>query len=267
MDATFNSSRFFRCLWREIMLGIRPTVAKTASLALAFTSIAITYMSKEGITFDEFSQNYYAAVMFCSAAFVCFGGGLAFGQLGNKGSRLSELMLPASVSEKYLSSLLLSVAGCGVMISVAYLLAEAIRFAILPLFGLGEGFHRSTLFFVKSLVVPTVGYADSHMLSLNITFPLLLWLYSFYIIGCQIWQKLPALKTTGAIAVVLAAVSMAAFMVNDAVSADAELGRMLGSVGWSVVDAVLILLSVGNLWIAYRMYSRMQIVKIKRNSL
>lgn len=199
--------------------------------------------------------------------------------------RVSFLMLPATLLEKFVArALLVSVGFVGMMI-VAMLLAEATRFLLLPFFELPDAYYQSVLPELWNNVtdVQIMGYdgqgaEESYQIaSLTIVLGWLtaaLW-YSFFILGGCTWYKHALWKTLGVITLVnvllgIGLVGVAEWMIESGNGEKFQewiLTQVDGRIPVAHVFYPLILLVSLALvlvwWLSYKKFMRSQVIEPK----
>lgn len=198
-----------------------------------------------------------------------------------KEMRISFLMLPATMIEKYVARFLIVTVGVAIFTLVGMLLAEATRYIFLPLFDLPEAFHRSVLL----KMVAVLGMDDGQVLHISHSIPYVYWLgdlcgltafawtHSLYILGGSYWHKNAFLKTVGTLFLLLILGSVCMVQIGDWIGESAISNMvewMEAHLQWVTLNKVLAMgvaffsgLTLFNWWLAYRLFTRSQVVKPK----
>ena len=126
--------------------------------------------------------------------------------------RISFLMLPATMLEKYVARFLMATLGFIIAAIVGMLLAEVTRYILLPLFDLPDVFHSSALFKVFSMLTIDGEQAFRGSYAFNMEYmpwlgeacgwSFLIWSHSLYVLGGSFWYKRAFLKTLGTLIVI-----------------------------------------------------------------
>lgn len=183
----------------------------------------------------------------------------------SKEKRISFLMLPATLIEKFVSRFLLVTVGLALAVVLAILLAELTRYMLLPLFDLPDTFCRSMLpgvftmpFFQAGKIWANGSMAEINAALLQLCFwSSLLWNHSLYILGGSYWYKRPFFKTLGTIILALI-LFVQAFEWLDINLEWMELGTQL-----SLGVAFFSTFTLFNWWLSYKLFSRSQVIKPK----
>lgn len=237
-------------------------------------------------SFSEFSDivsGTFVSVLFFGGI---FSASSIMETMNTQQKRISFMMLPATSLEKFIVRALYVTIGFVLLSVLSLLLAEATRLVFLPLFDLSEEFQQSALPHVFSRLDI---FADSSGVTLSNTWPeeqfysILLgqicsllyvaWMHSFFILGGCYWNKQPFWKTLGSMILVHVLVytvfinALIILMKNGWEKYHEHLESILGGITinqsltfFSVVLLVLILL---NWCLAYRCFTRQQVIKPK----
>ncbi|MBQ8442106.1 MAG: hypothetical protein IJX29_01960 [Bacteroides sp.] len=197
--------------------------------------------------------------------------------------RVSFLMLPATSLEKFITRAMYVTLGFALTIIIALLLAEATRFLFLPLFNLPEEYHQSVLPFmwdelmrVETMKFVGEGAEESYAIGcmgVILSWLLLFWAHSFFILGGCYWQKHPFWKTLGIILLVNHIIGLLLILLVQSLedvnwNIDGE--WLEAHLSWITVEGIMsffivlftCLLAL-NWWLSYRCFTRSQVIKPK----
>lgn len=194
-------------------------------------------------------------------------GSLTFSSMSTKSKRISNMMLPAKQSEKFVSQCLLYVVGGNIALILSLLLADTLSAII---FGFAPGWYY---------IPDAIGIADIIRDSdLGINFLLAicfggLWLFlfgqSFYILGSTLWPRKSFLKTYIALFAlqIILPILMPWGLIGNGLEGFVNYfdGIHFSSLqGWLMVWCVMIFLYAllaGVYFLAWQRYKRLEIVK------
>lgn len=201
-------------------------------------------------------------------------------------SRVSYLMLPATMLEKFVARSLFVTVGFLLMIVVALFLAEATRFLFLPLFDVPDTFNQSIFPYIWEKVTwvntswygctEEVAYMNGLLMKIAAIMAIL-WLHSFFILGGCYWYKKPFWKTLGVgllVFIVLCwlMVKFVEFMQRLYDSGKCErfydwfrkvCEWMDTAGGFTFIIVLLTIFIVFNWWRSYKVFTRSQVIKPK----
>lgn len=219
-------------------------------------------------------------VLICGGA---FNASYILETMNTREKRISYLMLPATSLEKFVSRAMYVTLGFVMTIIIALLLAEATRFLFLPFFDLPEGYHQSILPYLYesfTTVAPMKfvgeGAAESQAIrytSFILSWLLLFWGHSFFILGGCYWQKHPFWKTLGVIILANNLLGLLLFLLVQSLDnfnwnideewLEAHLSWISAEGLMSFFAVLLTLLIAPNWWLSYRCFTRQQVIKPK----
>lgn len=147
---------------------------------------------------SRFSGNQFFFIFYASRIMIC---------MNSKEKRISYLLLPATMFEKFLSRFVIVTVFLSIQVFVALLALELSRYLLQPLFRLPAEFSQSMLAEMAEMMSRTGRapvnmdgeYAYSKVLMQLLGFIFLLWNHSLFILGGSRWYKHPFLKTLGVI--------------------------------------------------------------------
>ncbi|MBQ8521781.1 MAG: hypothetical protein IJ456_10525 [Bacteroides sp.] len=203
--------------------------------------------------------------------------------MSSQQKRISYLMLPATMLEKFVARALFVTVGFVITAVCALALAEATRYLFLPLFDLPDTFQQSTLpaIWEKITVIDALEYSgpgamESRMIDYLADIAALLyllWIHSFFILGGCYWHKHSFWKVLAAMLVFNIACVIG--MVHIAEGIGAENAKAIAewietNMDWVTIDgilsfciALLSILIMLNWWLSYKVFTRTQVIKPK----
>ena len=203
--------------------------------------------------------------------------------------RISFLMLPATMLEKFVSRALFMTVGFFLMATLALVLAEATRYLFLPLFDVPESFRQSLLpyvfdelnFFASSDAMTTTNswYVETEyniLLGQMASVLSLAWIHSFFILGGCYWYKNPFWKTLGMLILANFALGVLFFFfIKWADGLEHEVWERTfrwieNNLDWVTPACLLVfcilllsILIMLNWWLSYKVFKRSQVIKPK----
>lgn len=192
-------------------------------------------------------------------------GSLTFSSMSTKSKRISNMMLPAAQSEKFISQCLLYVVGGNIAMILTFILADTISALI---FGIAPGWTTlSEVLSLKQLFMETPEII--HGALLIALFFLLMYLMdqAIYVLGSALWPKKSFLKTfiaLFAIQIIIPIIipfGMLTDIIPEFVHWFDSINRHDGwLLAWSALAAGYALLC-GVYFLAWQRYKRLEIVK------
>ena len=210
-----------------------------------------------------------------------------------KEARLSYLMLPATLLEKFVSRALYVIIGVFVMVVTASLLAEAVHWAFMPFFDeLPDKFKVCVWPEAWGNLWETINPFKTRIVFLNASYDTdpstwqqvekslffiylmgyaaSLWQHSIFVLGGNYFGKHPFLKTIGTMILVAILIAwICTYMHWD------NLGRMIGNLiddhtHWlteemvaGFISFIFFAFTVLNWWLSYKLFTRRQVIEPK----
>ena len=188
--------------------------------------------------------------------------------------RISYLMLPATMLEKFVSRALFVTIGFTMMMVVALLVAEVTRYLFLPLFDLPEGYHQSVLPYVWRSMTNVVGDNLFSWMTKVFSWLCVGWIYSFFVLGGCYWQRHPFWNTLAVMVLLGNVVGIALVGIVEWMSesgyveiyarwCETHLNWLTASQVLSIAILVAVVLIALNWWLSYKLFTRSQVIKPK----
>ena len=201
----------------------------------------------------------------------------------NKEMRISFLMLPATMLEKYVARFLMATLGFIIAAIVGMLLAEVTRYILLPLFDLPDVFHSSALFKVFSMLTIDGEQAFRGSYAFNMEYmpwlgeacgwSFLIWSHSLYVLGGSFWYKRAFLKTLGTLIVISILGSIITVQIVEWIGEEGMMGLhdwLEENFQWMTLNKLLAFggaffsaFTMFNWWLGYKLFTRSQVIKPK----
>lgn len=288
METTFSMTRVQHIMrrdlienWKSNLYGLLGIFAACFFPMLGFLWSAERWTEEgypEVYSFERFCGNMLGIIgMVVSVAMIYYASRI-MKCMDNKEKRISYLLLPATKLEKFFSRALFVTVGTALMILVALLALELIHYLLLPLFDLPAVYSQPMLVEIFSMrwahaSVDAAGEAVySWWLMQLLVWIFCLWNHSLFILGGSFWYKHPFLKTIGA--------CLAVTILGGILFANlAEGGFLVRFSDWmqehyqdtpqtvngllTIISVVLLLFTVFNWWLSYRLFTRSEVIKRK----
>lgn len=290
----FSFPRIMMVMKREVMENWKTNLYRLIGLYAAFVLVIITNMwgmSGNENTFADsgMSFNRYCSTIMGAFVFIIGITGLVYAanimeNMITKEKRISFLLLPATMIEKFIARFLIVTLGFGVAVVVAASLAEITRYLLIPLFNLPEEFHQSVLYrLIKMISIDGEQVYRGSGASLNMPYnnwlgeicgwAFLVWSHSLYILGGSYWYKKPFFKTLGTLMLVSILCSVISVHVLTWIGEESirNLGEWLeNNLQWMTLNKLLSLgiaffstFTMFNWWLSYKLFTRSQVIKPK----
>lgn len=281
----FSFQRIAMVMKRELMENWKKNLYAFIGIYAAFLIVMVVQMGNaSGTPGDELRYkiycNGYVEVFTLGALFLSFINASSIMEgMQTKEQRISFLMLPATMIEKFVARFLYVTVGLIVAILVAVSLAELTRLMLMPLFDLPEMYRKTVLpdvFWMMFVEDDRWIYIEGEQypwLANLFVWCWLLWSHSLYILGGNYWYKKPFFKTLGTIILVMLVGSFAMIHIVDWVGGDTwmNIGNWLEEhTGWMTLAhvysfgvAFFSAFTLFNWWLSYKLFTRAQVVKPK----
>lgn len=262
----FDVHRFLAYFGNSCRSNVRTGIALTVGIysALLMMAVGVSFLSMtiDSISYGKFVHVYYPGFVIFIVIYAAVSASSMFFDMNTLEKRTACLMVPASALEKFLARFLLVTVGAWIAFLVGFGLEELTRTKILPWLGVSREFCGAPVvwLYANSLSVPSVGLSF-YAVTVNVTFVILLWVQSFYMVGSARWRRFPLQKTTA----VLVGFFMLAVLVLSFMGLEGEwpfLRRLMDEgKGPSVavaLNAVFVVWTAANWVIAYCLFKNVQ---------
>ena len=194
-----------------------------------------------------------------------------------KESRLSYLMLPATMLEKFLARFLYVTAGIVLMLLASSLLAEVVRWAFMPFFpSLADRFKIfvwagawgnifDSFIGEPKLIINSHSFAPQGIMNTLVFF----WFHSLFVLGGNYFGKHSFFKTCGTIiSVVLAFIGLGILL--DTVEVWNTIRPLMDFIihlpevtAFLLIALIFFSFTCFNWWLSYKLFTRQQVIKPK----
>lgn len=292
----FSFPRIMMVMKREVMENWKTNLYRLIGLyaAFLFTFLIRMYsmssdtmcLSNPDWALDNFSQISLGIFLFIIGIVSLVYAANIMENMTTKEKRISFLMLPATMIEKFVARFLYVTVGLFIAVLATVSLAEITRLLLLPLFNVPETLHQSVLpkmfFMFTNLIYVSgkdefIGNAEWGSFNLGLVsicyWAFLIWYHSLYILGGNFWYKKPFFKTLGTLLLVMIGLSI--IMTNiiswAGVSNMHSFGQwvgetfnwMTGTIFFAIGIIFFTVFTFFNWWLSYRLFTRSQVIKPK----
>ena len=282
----FSFSRLALVMKRDFMENWKKNLNLFLAMSLAFLAVYLFVMNDfdypivgENMSIDAmdyinshtrgFALVFYFTLFYQTAEIMS--------NMRTKESRLSYLMLPATMLEKFLARFLYVTAGIVLMFLVSSLLAEVVRWAFMPFFhSLADRFKifvwggawwniLDSFIGEPKLLINDNAFLVQGMMNTIVVF----WLYSLFILGGNYFGKHAFFKTCGTIiSVVLALVGLGVLLdvgevwnflrpIMDFITQIPE------AMAFFLIAFIFFCFTALNWWLSYKLFTRQQVIQPK----
>ena len=283
---TFSFSRLALVMKRDWMENWKKNLNLFLAMSLAFLTVYLFQMNDfdypivgENMSIDAmdyinshtqgFALVFYLTLFYQAAEIMS--------NMRTKESRLSYLMLPATMLEKFLARFLYVTAGIVLMLLVSSLLAEVVRWAFMPFFhSLADRFKIfvwagawgnifDSFIGESKLLMNNGAFVPQGIMNTLVFF----WFHSLFVLGGSYFGKHAFFKTWGTmISVVLAFVGLGVLL--DTVEVWNFLRPIMDfitqipeAMAFFLIAFIFFCFTALNWWLSYKLFTRQQIIKPK----
>ena len=187
-----------------------------------------------------------------------------------KTSRINYLMLPATNAEKFVSRLLMAIVGFWITAIVALALATASRYLFMPFMYVNPDLYHpifgnvmAELFDFSCQIHDIKGIIMSNFEVGMFVVMLVIWGYTIYMLGGNIWYKNAFIKTVAAMTVITILGNIVLISLISAFGITKEDFTIL----LNTATGVFTVLAIVNIWLSYRLFRRAQVIRNLKNML
>lgn len=272
---TFSLTRLGLLLKREYSVNWKQHVYRLLAIYGTFLVVLFfTLLTTEAIIPSVMTIHNFSGVV----AFVCAVVSTVYlsqmmRPMETKTSRINYLMLPATNAEKFVSRLLMATVGFWITAIIALALATASRYLFIPFMHVNQGLYHPM--FGKVMVEifdfggPNITLNGASILT-NLEGGMLIlmfvvWGYTIYMLGGNIWYKNAFIKTVAAMTVLTI---LGYVVLVPLISAfDIEVTEHNFATIVDTATGVLAALAIVNTWLSYRLFRRAQVIRNLKNML
>lgn len=260
-----NISRFLQTVkWTELTL-LRRTLRYTIGLAIFFFLFTIiTTRGFEGFSDVDGIDTACIECLFVSVALLIFRAAYILSDAKRNQDRIFLLMLPASNAEKFWARVLHITVVNALICLVAILIADALQMLVCLALGGPTASLTANMFTGYTVAVTLNDYHYAMMSAAVLAFSLL-WLQSLYVLGGTFFRKNQWLTTS--LVLVVGSIVLSAITAYGGVQlADSSAlnDYVLDVYGTAYLTmAVFAAFIVLNYWLAYKLFTRLQLINNK----
>ncbi|WP_299230317.1 hypothetical protein [uncultured Bacteroides sp.] len=212
-NMNFSFTRLMAVMKRDMMENWRTNMYRLigvytgAAMAFLFGMYGVLSGNRREtgeIQYESFCNTFHSILTFVIFFYLMICASRIMEVMNTKNKRISYMMLPATIGEKFISRVIYVCITSMVIFFVGLFFAELTRLALLPLFDAPEEFHRFCLFDIMSVsfydtihINPEVYGTSSTFISYLFLISNGLWGHSIYILGGTYFRKHPFIKTWG----------------------------------------------------------------------
>ena len=208
----FSFSRLVSVIKRDLVENWKTNLYRILTCYIIFGLIFIFMMygmnhssgNSAEYFYERFCGNVTGIIYIALNLYMCYFASLILEPMRTKERRISYLMLPATLGEKFVSRALYVTIGTLIIFGCGLLMAELTRLLFVPILGVSEEFGRFCLADVWHRILaenqePTFYGESDYSYTLLIMFftVLITWSHSLYILGGSFFRKKAFIKTMG----------------------------------------------------------------------
>ena len=280
MTTNFNFTRFTNLLKLDIAENWKNSLFGLLGIYAAFLIPMLGWLwNPSAYSFHQFCNNMLGVVFLVTSFFFIFYASRIMICMNSKEKRISYLLLPATMFEKFLSRFVIVTVFLSIQVFVALLALELSRYLLQPLFRLPAEFSQSMLaemaemmtFAGRASVNNECVYYNTTLMQL-LGFIFLLWNHSLFVLGGSRWYKHPFLKTLGVIiavnligGVIFARPVETGMMERFFQWMSENFEKTSATVNGLITAGILFFgsLTIFNWWLSYWLFTRSQVIRRK----
>lgn len=282
MTTNFNFTRFANLLKLDIAENWKNSLFSLLGIYAAILIPMLGWLwNPSAYSFHQFCNNMLGVILLVTSFFFMFYASRIMICMNSKEKRISYLLLPATMFEKFLSRFVIVTVFFLIQVFVALLAVELSRYLLQPLFRLPAEFGQSMLAEMAEMMT-FAGRAsvniDNECIYYNaalmqlLGFIFLLWNHSLFILGGSRWYKHPFMKTLGVIiAVNLIGGVIFARLVETGVMErffrwmNENFEETPETINGLITAGILFFgsLTIFNWWLSYWLFTRSQVIRRK----
>lgn len=188
-----------------------------------------------------------------------------------KTSRINYLMLPATNAEKFVSRLPMAIVGFWITAIVALALATASRYLFMPFMYVNPDLYHPIFGNVMAEFFDFSGPITFNEIIMNefeagmFVLMFVIWGYTIYMLGGNIWYKNAFIKTVAAMTVITILGNIVLFSLISAF--ESEITKEIFTILLNTATGVFTVLTIVNIWLSYRLFRRAQVIRNLKNML
>ena len=269
---TFSLTRLGLLLKREYSVNWKQHVYRLLAIYGTFlVTLFMTMLTNDPYTPSAQTIHHFTDIV----AFVCGVVSMVYlsqmmKPMETKTSRINYLMLPATNAEKFVSRLLMATIGFWITAIVALAFATASRYIFMPFMYVNPDLYHpifgnvmAELFDFSCQIHDIKGIIMSNFEVGMFVVILVIWGYTIYMLGGNIWYKNAFIKTVAAMTVITILGNIVLISLISAFGITKENFTIL----LNTATGVFTVLAIVNIWLSYRLFRRAQVIRNLKNML
>ena len=269
---TFSLTRLGLLLKREYSVNWKQHVYRLLAIYGTFlVTLFMTMLTNDPYTPSAQTIHHFTDIV----AFVCGVVSMVYlsqmmKPMETKTSRINYLMLPATNAEKFVSRLLMATIGFWITAIVALAFATASRYIFMPFMYVNPDLYHpifgnvmAELFDFSCQIHDIKGIIMSDFEVGMFVVMLVIWGYTIYMLGGNIWYKNAFIKTVAAMTVITILGNIVLISLISAFGITKEDFTIL----LNTATSVFTVLAIVNIWLSYRLFRRAQVIRNLKNML
>ena len=269
---TFSLTRLGLLLKREYSVNWKQHVYRLLAIYGTFlVTLFMTMLTNDPYTPSAQTIHHFTDIV----AFVCGVVSMVYlsqmmKPMETKTSRINYLMLPATNAEKFVSRLLMATVGFWITAIVALAFATASRYIFMPFMYVNPDLYHpifgnvmAELFDFSCQIHDIKGIIMSNFEVGMFVVILVIWGYTIYMLGGNIWYKNAFIKTVAAMTVITILGNIVLISLISAFGITKENFTIL----LNTATGVFTVLAIVNIWLSYRLFRRAQVIRNLKNML
>lgn len=271
---TFSLTRLGLLLKREYSVNWKQHVYRLLAIYGTFlVTLFMTMLTNDPYTPSALTIHHFTEIV----AFVCGVVSMVYlsqmmKPMETKTSRINYLMLPATNAEKFVSRLLMATIGFWITAIVALAFATASRYIFMPFMYVNPDLYHpifgnvmAELFDFSCQIHDIKGIIMSNFEVGMFVVILVIWGYTIYMLGGNIWYKNAFIKTVAAMTVITILGNIVLFSLISAF--ESEITKEIFTILLNTATGVFTVLTIVNIWLSYRLFRRAQVIRNLKNML
>ncbi|MDD6141552.1 MAG: hypothetical protein PUB61_09180 [Bacteroidales bacterium] len=269
---TFSLTRLGLLLKREYSVNWKQHVYRLLAIYGTFlVTLFLTMLTNDPYTPSAQTIHHFTGIV----AFICGVVSMVYlsqmmKPMETKTSRINYLMLPATNAEKFVSRLLMATVGFWITAIVALAFATASRYIFMPFMYVNPDLYHpifgnvmAELFDFSCQALDIKGFIISDFEAGMFVVMLVIWGYTIYMLGGNIWYKNAFIKTVAAMTVITILGNIVLISLISAFGITKEDFTIL----LNTATGVFTVLTIVNIWLSYRLFRRAQVIRNLKNML
>ena len=271
---TFSLTRLGLLLKREYSVNWKQHVYRLLAIYGTFlVTLFLTMLTNDPYTPSAQTIHHFTGIV----AFICGVVSIVYlsqmmKPMETKTSRINYLMLPATNAEKFVSRLLMATVGFWITAIVALAFATASRYIFMPFMYVNPDLYHpifgnvmAELFDFSCQIHDIKGIIMSDFEVGMFVVMLVIWGYTIYMLGGNIWYKNAFIKTVAAMTVITILGNIVLISLISAF--EFEITKEIFTILLNTATGVFTVLAIVNIWLSYRLFRRAQVIRNLKNML